>query len=173
MGMFSSSSEGEQDKEAPARSAAKEGNLSIVAAGMRVIGQLITSGVVKVEGTIEGSVRADRQVLIAKGGVVEGDVYTREAIVGGRVAGSIFAEERVEVQTKSMVSGDIVTQRLMVHEGGEVNGTVQMGDPKVLKQAMESKVRSGPHHRPREPRPLTARDPAQERPYSAVTSREP
>lgn len=134
MAMFSSSSE--RAKQPAPRPASGEANLSIIAAGMRVIGELITNGVVKVEGAIEGSVRADRQVLIAKGGVVEGDVYTREAIVGGRVSGSIFAEERVEVQTKSMVSGDIVTHRLMVHEGGEVNGTVKMGDPKALKEAM-------------------------------------
>ncbi len=135
MAMFSSSNESERSTDAGSRGAAREANLSIIAVGMRVIGELITNGVVKVEGAIEGSVRADRQVLIAKGGMVEGDVYTREAIVGGQVKGSVFAEERVEVQAKSRVEGDIITQRLIVHEGGEVNGSVQMGDPKTLKQA--------------------------------------
>ncbi len=33
-----------------------------------------------------------------------------------------------------MVQGDIVTKNLIVSEGGEVNGHVQMGDPKALEQ---------------------------------------
>jgi cytoskeletal protein CcmA (bactofilin family) len=116
------------------RSGGRDVNISIVATGMRIVGELATDGVLKVEGTVVGSIRADREVLIARGGIIEGDVYTRQAIVGGRVAGSIFADERVEVQENSMVQGDIVTKRLIVNEGGEVNGNVQMGEPNALEQ---------------------------------------
>jgi cytoskeletal protein CcmA (bactofilin family) len=118
----------------PGRAAGGEANLSIIAVGMRVVGELATDGVLKVEGSVEGSIRAERQVLVAKGGVISGDVYTREAIVGGRVVGSVYADERVEVQAASTVHGDIVTKRLMVQEGGEVNGHVRMEDPKALEQ---------------------------------------
>jgi cytoskeletal protein CcmA (bactofilin family) len=109
-----------------------EPGLSIIASGMRVEGELITDGVVKVEGTVVGSVRAEQQVLVANGGTVEGDVYTQEAIVGGEVRGAIYAAQRVEVQATSVVHGDITTQRIVVHEGGEVNGRVKMGDPGAL-----------------------------------------
>lgn len=111
------------------RSQGREGGLSIVAADLTVVGELRTEGVVKIDGTVEGNVRAARQVLISKGGYVRGDVITKEAIVGGRVAGSIQASERVEVQDAATVEGDIATQRILVHEGGEVNGNVRMGDP--------------------------------------------
>ena len=74
----------------------KEAGLSVVSAGMRITGQLDTTGVVKVEGIVVGSIRAERQVLVAKGGVVEGDILTREAIIGGQVRGAIYADERVE-----------------------------------------------------------------------------
>jgi cytoskeletal protein CcmA (bactofilin family) len=116
------------------RSGGREISISIVATGMRIVGELATDGVLKVEGTVEGSIRADREVLVARGGVIEGDVYTRQAIVGGRVVGSIFADDRVEVQENSMVQGDIITKKLIVSEGGEVNGNVQMGEPKALEQ---------------------------------------
>jgi cytoskeletal protein CcmA (bactofilin family) len=107
----------------------RESSLSIVATDLTVTGELKTEGVVKIDGVVEGNIRAGRQVLVSKGGVVKGDVYTKEAIVGGRVAGSIQATERVEVQATATVQGDIVTQRILVHEGGEVNGSVRMGDP--------------------------------------------
>jgi cytoskeletal protein CcmA (bactofilin family) len=107
----------------------RESSLSIVATDLTVTGELKTEGVVKIDGVVEGNIRAGRQVLVSKGGVVKGDVYTKEAIVGGRVAGSIQATERVEVQATATVQGDIGTQRILVREGGEVNGSVRMGDP--------------------------------------------
>jgi cytoskeletal protein CcmA (bactofilin family) len=115
-----------------------EPGLSIVASGMRVQGELITDGVVKIEGTVVGSVRAEQQVLVAKGGIVEGDIYTQEAILGGEVRGAIYASQRVEVQATSVVHGDIATQRIMVHEGGEVNGRVKMGDPSAISDTADN-----------------------------------
>lgn len=102
--------------------------LSIIGTGMRVVGDITADGVVKVEGTIVGTVHAGRQVLVAKGGMVEGDVFAREAIIGGEVRGTIEATERVELQATSVVHGDITTKRLLVQEGGEVNGVVRMGE---------------------------------------------
>ena len=106
--------------------AESEATLSIIGSGMRVVGDITADGVVKIEGTVVGSVRAGRQVLVAKGGEVEGDVITREAIIGGEVRGTVLAEERVEVQTTSVVHGDITSKRLLVQEGGEINGVVRM-----------------------------------------------
>ncbi len=54
--------------------------LSIIGAGMRVIGDISADGVVKIEGSVNGTVRAAKQVLVARGGEVEGDVVSREAI---------------------------------------------------------------------------------------------
>src|SRR6185503_3479827 len=104
-----------------------EVGLSIIGMGMRVVGDIMAEGVVKVEGVVAGTVRAGRQVLVAKGGEVEGDIITREAIIGGEVRGSIQAQERVEIQATSVVHGDITTKRLFVQEGGELNGVLRMG----------------------------------------------
>lgn len=104
-----------------------DATLSIIGTGMRVVGDITAEGVVKVEGTVQGTVQAGRQVLVAKGGLVEGDVVTREAILGGEVRGAVYATERVEIQTTSVVHGDLTTRKLFVQEGGEVNGVVRMG----------------------------------------------
>jgi cytoskeletal protein CcmA (bactofilin family) len=105
-----------------------EAGLSIIGSGMRVVGDISAEGVVKIEGTVVGTVQAGRQVLVAKGGLVEGDVVTREAILGGEVRGSVQASERVELQTTSVVHGDIATRRLLVQEGGEINGVLRMSE---------------------------------------------
>lgn len=107
---------------------AGEAGLSIIGSGMRVVGDITAEGVVKVEGTVVGTVQAGRQVLVAKGGLVEGDVMANEAIIGGEVRGSVQASERVELQPTSVVHGDITTRRLLVQEGGEINGVLRMGE---------------------------------------------
>jgi len=105
-----------------------ETGLSIIGAGMRVVGDITAEGVVKIEGTVVGTVRAGRQVLVGKGGEVEGDVISREAIIGGEVRGSIRADERVEIQATSVIHGDVAAKRLLVQDGGEINGVVRMGE---------------------------------------------
>lgn len=105
-----------------------DAGLSIIGTGMRVVGDITTEGVVKVEGTVVGTIHAGRQVLVAKGGVVEGDIFAREAIIGGEVRGGVEGSERVELQNTSVVHGDVATRRLLVQEGGEINGVVRMGE---------------------------------------------
>ena len=134
MAMFSTSSSPDGSGHSTARGGGGEGSLSIIAPGTKVVGEIETDGVVKFEGRFEGTVRAQRQVLVAKDGVIAGDIYTREAVVGGKVIGSIFADERVEIQVNSSVQGDIVSPRLTVQEGGEVNGNVRMTNPKALER---------------------------------------
>src|SRR5256884_8427435 len=104
-----------------------EAGLSIIGTGMRVVGDITAEGVVKIEGAVVGTVRAGRQVLVGKGGEVEGDVISREAIIGGGGRGRIRADERGEVPSTSAVDGAIAGQRLLVQEGGEINGVVRMG----------------------------------------------
>ena len=65
-------------------------------------------------------------MLISEGGIVEGDVVTREAVIAGRVHGCIQGDERVELQATAVVHGDITTRRLLIQEGGQVNGGVKM-----------------------------------------------
>jgi cytoskeletal protein CcmA (bactofilin family) len=119
-----------------------EAALSIIGSGMRVVGDITAEGVVKIEGTVIGTVRAGRQVLVAKGGEVEGDVITREAIIGGEVRGTVVAGERVEIQTASVVHGDITSKRLLVHEGGEINGVIRMGEGAATEEGEPAIARS-------------------------------
>jgi len=143
MAMFTSASDTPASPP-PQRATGKEREpgLSIISPGMRINGELDTNGVVKVEGAVTGRIRAEGQVLVAKGGLVDGDIMTREAIIGGEVRGAIFADERVEVQASCSINGDITTQRIVVQEGGEVNGKIRMSNPEALKDGfLEEKRR--------------------------------
>jgi len=137
MAIFSTKEDdGMSDKQG--RAQVRDGVLSIIAADLKVVGALTTDGVVKVDGVVEGNIRAERQVLVSKGGEVNGDIHSKEVIVGGRVAGCVSASGRVEVQSSATVNGDIFTKRILVHEGGEVNGNLRMGDSDVANGALQT-----------------------------------
>lgn len=123
MGIFSTPPSGEG---APPRRRAESTTVSIIAADLVVTGDLKTDGVVRVEGRIAGNVVAESQLLLSHGGVVEGDLHTREAILAGEVHGTVTASERIEVQATAQIHGDIITPRILIQEGGRINGAIRM-----------------------------------------------
>lgn len=110
-----------------------EAALSIIAAGMRITGDVETSGVLKVDGEITGSITGARQVLLGRGASVHGNVTASEVVVGGHVEGSVAALERLELQTTSTITGDIETRSIVVLEGARINGRVRMTDSAVVR----------------------------------------
>lgn len=108
---------------------------SIIAKDMSIVGDLETEGVVRIEGRIRGTVRAGSQALVSQGAQLEGDLHTREAVVGGEVVGTIHASERIELQATASVIGNIHTPRIAVMEGGKVSGEVRIQEPAAAEQA--------------------------------------
>jgi len=100
--------------------------VSIIGPGMKVVGDCSSDGTIRIEGQVEGSVKAAKSVVIGKEGAVVGDVVTQDAIVAGRVSGSVSAESRVELQATCRVDGDIRSRRIKLDEGGQVDGQLHM-----------------------------------------------
>jgi cytoskeletal protein CcmA (bactofilin family) len=112
------------------RGSANEGSMSLIGPGMNIVGDLSTDGTVRVEGRIEGTVRAGKAVVIGKGGEVVGDVLTQDAVIGGTVRGTVVAESRLELQSTCDIEGQIRarSQHLQLEEGCRFNGQIQMLD---------------------------------------------
>jgi cytoskeletal protein CcmA (bactofilin family) len=101
--------------------------ISIIGPGMRIQGDCDTDGAVRIEGLVQGNIRAGKAVVVGKEGTVEGDIFTQDAVVAGMVKGTLRAESRLEVQSSSQISGEILAGRMQLEEGAMLNGTVQMG----------------------------------------------
>ncbi|MDT8368107.1 MAG: polymer-forming cytoskeletal protein [Longimicrobiales bacterium] len=102
--------------------------ISIIASGMTVTGDCETDGTLRIEGRVEGSVRAAKGVIVGREGVVDGHVVTQDAVISGRVTGSVTAESRLELQGTACIEGDVRALRMQLQEGGEINGTLTMGE---------------------------------------------
>jgi cytoskeletal protein CcmA (bactofilin family) len=138
-----------KEKEQPAPPASREGVISIIGPGMRVVGDCETEGTLRIEGTVEGTVRAGKAIVVGKDGVVEGDLITQDAVIGGRISGTVVAESRLELQATCVIDGEIRARRIKLDEGGKVNGKVQTGD--VTMPARTSKLSGQPAYAQAQP----------------------
>lgn len=125
----------ERPTAAPRIHPAGDGAISIIAAGMEVVGDISTEGTVRVEGHVRGVVRAGKTVVLGQGGRIEGSVVTSEAVIGGTVDGLIIAESRLELQATCTVKGEIRTraEHLKLEEGARFAGQVH-----ILEETIEA-----------------------------------
>ncbi len=101
--------------------------ISIIGPGMKIVGDCDTDGAVRIEGVVQGNIRAGKAVVVGKDGRVEGDIFTQDAVISGTVKGTLRAESRLEVQSTSRIDGEILAGRMQLEEGALLNGTIQMG----------------------------------------------
>lgn len=154
-----------KDKEQTSSQPSREGVISIIGPGMRVTGDCDTEGTLRIEGTVEGTVRAGKAVVVGKDGIVQGDVFTQDAVIGGRVTGTVIAESRLELQATCVIEGEIRARRIKLDEGGKVNGKVQMGE---MNQPMRQGPPPGPQHPQRGPHPPPPPQPGRSIPASNI-----
>lgn len=112
--------------------------ISIIGPGMRVVGELETDGTIRIEGTVEGTVRAGKAVVVGKDGFVDGSVVTQDAVISGRISGQVTAESRLELQASCRIDGDVYARRMQLEEGAILNGNLHMGDPSGSSSATPS-----------------------------------
>ena len=115
-------------KNTPSSKTPPEAVISIIGVGMTIEGDSETDGSLRIEGTICGSVRAGKSVVVGRDGLVDGSIYTQDAVISGRVSGGIHAVSRLELLATSEVSGEIEALRMQVEEGAKVHGQVTVGE---------------------------------------------
>jgi cytoskeletal protein CcmA (bactofilin family) len=104
-----------------------------VAAGGRVDGSISgpdgksSAESVIVAGRVGRGVRGGR-VEVQGQGEVMGGVVSGDSVVAGRVNGGLAASGRFTLSATGFVEGDVRTRRLVVEDGGQVNGSIRMGE---------------------------------------------
>lgn len=110
-----------------ARPQANERRALVVGRGIALSGGAITDCErLEVHGTVEVSIRHALELIIADSGVFRGEAEIEEADISGAFDGSVTATTRLVVRSTGRVTGTIRCQRLMVEEGAQVSGKIEM-----------------------------------------------
>jgi cytoskeletal protein CcmA (bactofilin family) len=101
---------------------------TIIAAGVQVEGDFTSQGNVLIEGTVQGSLRTERDLRVGENAVITADVKAANAVVAGEVRGNVTVTGKLELEPSARVFGDIRTSVLVVASGASMNGQIKMGE---------------------------------------------
>ncbi len=115
--------------------------LNIIGTGTHIKGNLISTGDLRIDGSIEGLVDSKAKVVVGPGSEIIGNIQAQNADISGTVHGNVTVAETLFLKATARIQGDIITNKLVVESGAAFNGSC------VMKTAAED---SGYGQQPRE-----------------------
>lgn len=95
---------------------------TIIGEGSSIRGDLKISGMVRIEGDIDGNIETNGNLFVSEKARVRGNIQARSVTVCGIVQGNIIAPEHVQLFASSAVLGDIQTHKLSAEEDVIIQG---------------------------------------------------
>ena len=118
----SDSNSSEQARQAPQQGAEK--HPSVIGASLHFVGEIRSTGSVRVEGQVKGKVAA-RNLTVGQSGGIDGDVAAEMAEINGLITGDLAADT-VVLGSGAQVVGDITYGSLAMEPGARFEGrTIQ------------------------------------------------
>ncbi len=105
---------------------------SVLSTDLFVTGNLKSESGLKIEGRIDGDIRA-QLIQVGEKAIVKGQVAAEEIVVNGRIKGKIRGI-RVRLNNGSRVEGDIVHETIAIEAGAHFEGTVKRQENPLAEQ---------------------------------------
>ncbi len=101
---------------------------NIIGKGTTIKGDIITSGNVRIEGKLLGTLVTKSKAVFGDKSVVEGKIVAQNAEIAGNFNGIIEINELLILKPTAVVNGDIITKKLVFEKDAEFNGKCTMRD---------------------------------------------
>lgn len=116
--------------------------MTFISKGSEVKGDIHAAGNLRVDGVIRGNVRAEGDIEVSLGGVIEGkDVRARNIVIHGLVKATLTAEEQLRIHSQGEVEGDVTAQALDIESGARFVGHSNTGKPSADILAIDNTVK--------------------------------
>ena len=103
------------------------GVVNLIGVGTTIDGEVTSSGDIRVDGRLSGSINTKGKVVIGSTGIVEGNVNASNADISGELKGAISVAELLSLKSTAKLDGDIVTNKLAIEPGAAFTGSCSMG----------------------------------------------
>jgi len=105
---------------------AENGEVTIVGAGARLEGNVVSAGNLRIDGQVKGQINADGDVVLSPQSQVEADIRSQNVSVAGRFKGNILVKGKAHLARGGRIDGNITSKTLVVEEGGIFHGQSNM-----------------------------------------------
>src|SRR6185312_8753808 len=86
---------------------ADNGEVTIVGAGARLEGNVVSAGSLRIDGQVKGQINADGDVTLSPQSQVEADIRAQNVSVAGRFHGNIVVKDRAHLAKGGRIDGNI------------------------------------------------------------------
>ncbi len=113
------------NNESPAR--------NIIGNGTIIKGEIESNGDIRIDGKVLGTLRSTGKIVLGQHGIIEGDIYCKQADLSGQVKGKIVVDELTSMKSTSNIEGELNTKQLYIEIGAKFNGKCEMSSTEAPK----------------------------------------
>ncbi len=104
-----------------------DGNITLLAKGVELKGEIKVEGTVRIDGRLEGDVHTKGEVIVGEDGVVKGTIHAGSLISSGRIKATVTATERIQLLKTAILIGEIHCPAISMEDGAKFQGVSDMG----------------------------------------------
>ncbi len=103
---------------------------NIIAVGTSIVGDIISEGDFRIEGSVKGTIKAKGRIVVGESGSVDGEITCDNADICGIVTGKLDVSNLTELKATAKVTGDIITKKISIEPDAVFSGTCKMESDK-------------------------------------------
>lgn len=100
---------------------------TVIAPSVRVEGDFVSEGNVRIEGEVKGSISTDRDLIVGENAKITAGVQARNGVIAGELHGNLRVFDRLELASTARIYGDIQAKVLSVAPGAMMKGQLVIG----------------------------------------------
>lgn len=105
---------------------------NLIGNGTVIKGDIESSGDIRIDGRLIGSLKSNGRVIIGQTGTLEGDIICKQAEISGNVKGTITTEELTALKSTSKVEVELTTKQLLIEVGAQFTGKCVMSQASTV-----------------------------------------
>jgi cytoskeletal protein CcmA (bactofilin family) len=102
-------------------------SVNLIGAGTVIEGNITTTGDIRIDGTLTGSISVNGKLVLGTSGIIEGDITCQNGDISGSIKGKVSVTELLSLKATSKLTGDIFTGKIAVEPGAVFTGQCNMG----------------------------------------------
>ncbi len=106
-------------------------SINSLANGTEIKGDIKSTGDLRIDGKIVGTIDLKGKLVVGKTGIIEGEVSCANCDVQGKISGKLMVREQLSLKSSALIEGDVHTKKLSIEPGAMFNVNCTMNDSKA------------------------------------------
>lgn len=106
---------------------ADDGNITLLAKGVELKGEIKVDGTVRIDGRLEGDVHTKGEVIVGEDGMVKGTIHADSLISSGRIKATVTVTGKIQLLKTAILIGEVHCPTMLMEDGAKFQGVSDMG----------------------------------------------